>query len=62
VPSLVLNDSELQTATCRVAAHQARQDAAAQSNPEVKQSFNAIAKRFSDLAAKLSSASGQCRS
>lgn len=49
-----LTDDERQAAAqaCRVAAHQAETDAAKQSNPGVRATFEETAKRFRRLAAK----------
>ncbi len=59
MPTLDLSDSELQQATqaCRIAAVQAEQDAAKQSSPTVRASFDGTARRYRALAEKL----GQCR-
>lgn len=50
-----LTDTELQAAAqaCRIAAVQADQDAAKQSSPSVRATFEASAKRFRELAEKL---------
>lgn len=50
-----LNDSEKQAAAqaCRVAAMQAELDAAKQSNPDVRATFESIATRYRSLASKL---------
>ena len=56
-----LTDTEKQSAAqaCRIAAYQAEQDAAKQSNPTVRATFEATARRYLDLAAKL--AAGKSR-
>ena len=56
-----LTDTERQSAAqaCRIAAYQAEQDAAKQSNPSVRATFEATARRYLDLAAKL--AAGKSR-
>jgi hypothetical protein len=55
MPSIDLTDSELQTAAqgARMGAVQAERDAEQQSSPTVRATFEASAKRYRDLAAKL---------
>lgn len=65
MPSIDLTDSELQQAAqgARMGAVQAEKDAAQQSSPGVRANFEASAKRYRDLAAKLEQAckSGETR-
>jgi hypothetical protein len=53
-----ISDTEKQAAAqaCRVAQHQAEVDAAKQSNPGVRATFDLQAKRYRELAAKLEAA------
>jgi hypothetical protein len=50
MPTIELDDSEIQNATqaCRIAAVQAEQDAAKQTSPTVRATFEAAAKRYRD--------------
>jgi hypothetical protein len=58
MPSIELTDAELQQAAqgARIGAVQAEQDAAKQSSPTVRANFEATARRFRDVAAKLEQA------
>jgi hypothetical protein len=55
VAVIELNDSDLQTLAqaCRIAAAQADQDTAKQSSPTIRANFEASARRYRELVAKL---------